>query len=165
MLSHFSRVRLFATPWTVAYQAPLSMGFSRQQYWSRVPFLLQGIFPTQGSNPYHLCPLPCQMDTRATWVCKWGPAQAACPSPITTWGSPAPAGRSGQLSTCQIRLWSAESKIRGVALLPAAHHHTEAEQRTRDVQGRTSNHKSLLFSHRSKSVRKMDAFKNPGSHW
>ena len=32
-----SRVRLFATPWTVAYQAPLSMGFSRQEYWSGVP--------------------------------------------------------------------------------------------------------------------------------
>ena len=32
-----SRVRLFATPWTAAYQAPLSMGFSRQEYWSAVP--------------------------------------------------------------------------------------------------------------------------------
>ena len=32
-----SHVRLFATPWTAAYQAPLSMGFSRQEYWSRVP--------------------------------------------------------------------------------------------------------------------------------
>ena len=32
-----SRVRLFVTPWTVAYQAPLSMGFSRQQYWSGLP--------------------------------------------------------------------------------------------------------------------------------
>ena len=32
-----SRIRLFATPWTVAYQAPLSMGFSRQEYWSGVP--------------------------------------------------------------------------------------------------------------------------------
>ena len=32
-----SRVRLFETPWTVAYQAPLSMGFSRQEYWSGVP--------------------------------------------------------------------------------------------------------------------------------
>ena len=32
-----SRVRLFATPWTAAYQAPLSMGFSRQEYWSGVP--------------------------------------------------------------------------------------------------------------------------------
>ena len=33
-----SRVQLFATPWTVAYQAPLSMGFSRQQHWSGFPF-------------------------------------------------------------------------------------------------------------------------------
>ena len=33
----FSRVRLLATPWTAGYQAPLSMGFSRQEYWSGVP--------------------------------------------------------------------------------------------------------------------------------
>ena len=38
-----SCVRLFATPWTVARQAPLSMGFSRQEYWSSCHFLLQGI--------------------------------------------------------------------------------------------------------------------------
>ena len=37
MLSRFSRARLFATPWAAAHQAPLSMGFSRQEYWSRVP--------------------------------------------------------------------------------------------------------------------------------
>ena len=37
LLSHFSRVQLFATPWTVAHQAPLSMGFSRQEYWSGLP--------------------------------------------------------------------------------------------------------------------------------
>ena len=36
-LKWLSRVRLFATPWTVAYQDPLSMGFSRQQYWSGLP--------------------------------------------------------------------------------------------------------------------------------
>ena len=36
LLNHFSRVRLCATPWTAAYQAPPSMGFSRQQYWSGV---------------------------------------------------------------------------------------------------------------------------------
>ena len=36
-LSRFNRVRLFATPWTAAYQAPPSMGFSRQEYWSEVP--------------------------------------------------------------------------------------------------------------------------------
>ena len=40
-----SRVRLFATPWTVVYQAPPSMEFSRQEYWSGLPFLLQGIDP------------------------------------------------------------------------------------------------------------------------
>ena len=41
---------LFATPWTVACQAPLSMGFPRQENWSGFPVLLQGIFPTQGLN-------------------------------------------------------------------------------------------------------------------
>ena len=37
-------------PWTAAHQASLTMGFSRQEYWSRLPLLLQGIFPTQRSN-------------------------------------------------------------------------------------------------------------------
>ena len=37
LLSCFSRVRLLVTPWTAAYQAPLSMGFSRQEYWSGLP--------------------------------------------------------------------------------------------------------------------------------
>ena len=51
MLSCFNRVRLCATLWTVAGQAPLSMGFSsRQEYWNGLPFLPPGIFPTQGSN-------------------------------------------------------------------------------------------------------------------
>ena len=38
------------TPWTVVHQAPLSMGFSRREYWRGCHALLQGIFPTQGSN-------------------------------------------------------------------------------------------------------------------
>ena len=45
-----SRVWLLVTPWTVAHQAPLSIGFSRQEHWSGLPFLPSGIFPTQGSN-------------------------------------------------------------------------------------------------------------------
>ena len=45
-----SRVPLFATPWTVAYQAPPSMGFSRQEYWRGLPFPSPGIFLTQGLN-------------------------------------------------------------------------------------------------------------------
>ena len=40
-MKSLSRVRLFATPWSAAYQAPLSMGFSRQEYWSGVPLLEQ----------------------------------------------------------------------------------------------------------------------------
>ena len=46
-----SRVRLFATPWTVAYQAPPSMGFSRQEYWSRLPFPSPGDLPDPGIEP------------------------------------------------------------------------------------------------------------------
>ena len=42
VLSRFSRVRLFATSWTVARQAPLSVGFSRQEYWSGLPFPTPG---------------------------------------------------------------------------------------------------------------------------
>ena len=38
------------TPWAVAHQAPLSMGLSRQEYWSEFPFPTPGIFPSQGSN-------------------------------------------------------------------------------------------------------------------
>ena len=55
VLSRFSRVQLFATLWTVARQAPLSMGFSREEYWSGLPSLLQGIFPTQGWHLHLLC--------------------------------------------------------------------------------------------------------------
>ena len=46
-----SRVGLFATPWTVAHQAPPSMGFSRQQYWSGLPFPSPGNLPNPGIEP------------------------------------------------------------------------------------------------------------------
>ena len=48
MLSHFSRVQLFVTLWAIACQAPLSMGFSRQEYGCH--FLHQGMFLTHESN-------------------------------------------------------------------------------------------------------------------
>ena len=51
-----SCIQLFATSWTAARQALLSMGFSRQEYWSGLPFPTQGSFQTQGSNP-HLSPV------------------------------------------------------------------------------------------------------------
>ena len=48
-----SRVRLFVTPWTVAYQVPLSMGFSRQDYWSGVPLPSPGDLPNPGIEPWY----------------------------------------------------------------------------------------------------------------
>ena len=47
----FSRVRLFATPWTVASQAPPFMGFSRQEYWNGLPFPSPGDLPDPGIKP------------------------------------------------------------------------------------------------------------------
>ena len=46
-----SRVRLFGPPWTVAYQAPPSMDFSRQEYWSGLPFPYPGDLPNPGIEP------------------------------------------------------------------------------------------------------------------
>ena len=46
-----SRVRLFATPWTVAYQAPPSMGFSRQEYWGGLPSPSPAALPDPGIEP------------------------------------------------------------------------------------------------------------------
>ena len=51
LLSCFSHVRLFATLWTVVCQAPLSMGFSRQEYWSGLPFLSPGDLPDPEIEP------------------------------------------------------------------------------------------------------------------
>ena len=45
------RSNSFVTPWTVACQAPLSMGFPRQEYWSELPFPSPGDLPDQGLNP------------------------------------------------------------------------------------------------------------------
>ena len=46
-----SRVQLFAAPWTVARQAPLSMGFSRREYWSGLPFPFPGDLPNPEIEP------------------------------------------------------------------------------------------------------------------
>ena len=48
LLSH---IQLFVTPWTVPCQAPLSMGFSRQEYWSGLPFPPPGDLPDTGIKP------------------------------------------------------------------------------------------------------------------
>ena len=46
-----SRIRLFVIPWTIVYQTSLSMGFSRQEYWSEVPFPSPGDRPDPGIKP------------------------------------------------------------------------------------------------------------------
>ena len=51
IVKSLSRVRLFAIPWTVAYQAPPSTGFSRQEYWSGLPFPSPGDLPDPGIEP------------------------------------------------------------------------------------------------------------------
>ena len=54
VLSHFSCIKLFATPWTVAHQALLSMGFSRQEYWSGLRCPPPGDLPNSGIEPVSL---------------------------------------------------------------------------------------------------------------
>ena len=70
MLTCFSRVQLFAALWTVAHQAPLSLGFSRQEYWSGLPFPPPGDLSNSGIEPASLLS-PTMVDgfftTRATW--------------------------------------------------------------------------------------------------
>ena len=56
LLSHFSRVRLCATPETAAHQAPLSLGFSRQEHWSGLHFLLQCMKVKSESEVVQSCP-------------------------------------------------------------------------------------------------------------
>ena len=51
MLVALSHVQLFATPWTVAHQAPLSMEFSRQEHWSGLPLPSLGDLPDTGIEP------------------------------------------------------------------------------------------------------------------
>ena len=62
VLSYFSTVRLFATPWTVANQAPLSMEFSRQEYWSGLLFPSPGDFTNPGIEP--VSPMPPALASR-----------------------------------------------------------------------------------------------------
>ena len=59
LLSRFSRVRLCATPLTAAQQAPLTLGFSRQEHWSGLPFPLQCMKVKSESEDAQSCPTLC----------------------------------------------------------------------------------------------------------
>ena len=75
-----SRRRLFLTPWTVACQAPLSMGFSRQEYWSGLPFPLPGDLPDpeikSGSPALEADSLPSEVHC-SVWTRSYSTIQAA----------------------------------------------------------------------------------------
>ena len=72
MLSHSSGVKLFATPWTGAHQGLLSMGFSRQEYWSGLPCPPPGDLPDLGIEPMSPVAPALQVDSL----------------PLSHWGSP-----------------------------------------------------------------------------
>ena len=72
VLSHFSYLQLFGTLWTIARQAPLSMGFFRQEYWSELSCPLPGDLPDPGVKP--LSPM--------------APALQADSLPLSHWGNP-----------------------------------------------------------------------------
>ena len=103
-----SRVRLFATPRTVARQAPLSMDFSKQEYWCELPFHSPGDLPNPGIKPrspglqadslpseppgkaqeYWNKPIPSPRDLPAPGVESWSPAMQAGSLPAELPGKP-----------------------------------------------------------------------------
>ena len=94
VVSHFSYVWLFATLWTVACQAPLSLGFSRQEYWSGLPCVSPGDLPDQGIEPVSFSLLHWQMGSLPlvspvkwkSFHCVWlfvTPWTVACQSPMS----------------------------------------------------------------------------------
>ena len=68
VLSHFSCVWLFATPWTVACQGPVSMGFSREEYWSRLSCSASRVFSWHRWNPHFRGLLHCRLLNSAHWL-------------------------------------------------------------------------------------------------
>ena len=83
MLSHFSYVQLFATPWTAAHQALLSREFSRQEYWSGMPFLPPGDLPDPGIEPVSPALAGGFFSTEPHW--KW--EITLCPAQNGSWSS------------------------------------------------------------------------------
>ena len=87
MLSDFSRVQLFATPWTLAHQGPLSMGFSRQEHWNGLPFPSLGDLPDPGIKPRSLMS-PGLADGFFTTSATWEAPRVPCPTPFRCLPSP-----------------------------------------------------------------------------
>ena len=101
VLSRFRHVRLFVTPWIVAHQAPLSMGFSRQEYWSgfampsskgsscpgikpaslKSPALAGGFFTTSATWKANSVKFSCSVLSDSLWPHELQHARPPCPSP------------------------------------------------------------------------------------
>ena len=111
-MKSLSHVWLFATPWTVAYQAPSSMGFSRQEYWSGLPFPSPGDLPDPGIEPgspaFQADALTSEPPGKPIWKKKkmWGDTDSKGLSFFSLWlRRPLgfPGGTSGKESACQCR--------------------------------------------------------------
>ena len=113
-LQSLSRVQLFATTWTAACQTPLSMGFSRQEYWSGMPFPSPGIFLTQGLN---LCLLICSrfFTTEAAGkpllLCMW--SRSVCPTLCSPIDCSLPGSSVHGIFQARVLEWVAISFSRG----------------------------------------------------
>ena len=81
MLSHFSHGQLFSTQWTVACQTPLSMGFSRQEYWSGLPCAPSEYLPDPGIKPISPAAPALQVDSLS--LSHWGNSWKAWVLPKT----------------------------------------------------------------------------------
>ena len=98
MLSHFSPVQLCVTPWTVAHQAPLSTGFSRQEYWRGLPCPPPGDFPDPGTKPM----------AHVSWAqlllkCILFTITNTSRKQTLNWNKGLPGGAGGKESACQCR--------------------------------------------------------------
>ena len=81
-MKSLSHVRLFATPWTVAHQAPLSTGFSRQEYCSELPFPSPGDLPYPGTEPRSPT---LQADSLASKPLRQPASSVPCPLSFSQW--------------------------------------------------------------------------------
>ena len=103
-----SGVRLFVTPWTVAYQAPPSMGFSRQEYWSGLPFPSPGDLPDPGIEPGSPAFQADSLTSEPPGKPHWGLAGVLCLSSQLSQraASPAPRGKAEQCWSCAHLLYT-----------------------------------------------------------
>ena len=110
VLSHFSCFQLFVTLWTVAHQAPLSVGFSRQEYWSGLPFPSPGDLPNLGIEPVSLTSPALGggfFTTSATWE---APTRKFAPNARAGWAVlEVLAWREVDLSLSSVSTWTLSS--------------------------------------------------------